>query len=135
MKFLKNYENIQNWNCVFPFFQWLSVFASIYFVSSVLMSSCESYLLSQGIVSYWSDLGPIHGVRIGLSVIFVCTGVTCLIMTKRAQKRQKVATFEKSCSTKWKEANKENNLEKKSQISAEQKKGPVIYQELSVFET
>ena len=41
----------------------------------------------KGIVSYWSDLGPIHGVRIGLSVIFVCTGVTCLIMTKRAQKR------------------------------------------------
>ena len=35
--------------------------------------------------------------------------------------------LEKSCSIKWKEANKENNLEKKSQIPAEQKKGPVIY--------
>ena len=68
-------------------FQWLSVFAAIYFASSLLMSACESYLMSQGIVSYWSDLGPIHGVRIGLSVIFVCTGVTCLIMVKRVQKR------------------------------------------------
>ena len=41
----------------------------------------------QGIVSYWSDLGPIHGVRIGLSVIFICTGVTSLCLIKRVQKR------------------------------------------------
>ena len=34
-----------------------------------------------------TSLGPIHGVRIGLSVIFISTGVTCLCLIKRNQKR------------------------------------------------
>lgn len=41
----------------------------------------------EGITSYYSDLGPIHGVRIGMSVIFISTAITCLCLIKRQQKK------------------------------------------------
>ena len=66
--------------------QWLVPIATVYFVSSLVMSSCEIYLMTSGIVSHYSDLGPIHGVRIGVSVIFVSTGITCFCMIQRTQK-------------------------------------------------
>ena len=37
--------------------KWLCVFSVVYFLTSFLMISCETYLLSHGITSYFSDLG------------------------------------------------------------------------------
>ena len=66
---------------------WLWIIASQYFVSSLFISSGEIYLMADGIKSYYSDLGPIHGVRIGLAIIFCSTGITCLCLIKRQQKK------------------------------------------------
>lgn len=65
---------------------WLYSLASIYFISSIFMSICEIYLMSEGITSHWSDLGPIHGVRIGLAIVFISTGIMCICLVKREQK-------------------------------------------------
>ena len=86
LRFNFRIRNLEEMRLIVPQ-KWLCCIAIVYFVSSLFMASCESYLLSKGIRSNYSDLGPIHGVRIGLAVLFISTGITCLCLINRAQKR------------------------------------------------
>ena len=67
--------------------KWLTGFAVTYIGTSIVISSCEAYLISLGIISYYSDLGPIRGFRIAFSVIFIATALTCICLATKIQRR------------------------------------------------
>eukprot|EP00093_Oithona_nana_P011955 11955.XXX_370405_372069_1 [CDS] Oithona nana genome sequencing. len=67
--------------------KWLIGFAITYIVTSIIISTCEAYLISLGIISYYSDLGPIRGFRIAFSVVFISTAVTCICLATKLQRR------------------------------------------------
>ena len=68
--------------------KWMISFATLYMISGIIMASCEAYLMSQGLIlSVWQQFGPICGFRIGFGVIFITTGIFCLILLKKEKKK------------------------------------------------
>ena len=67
--------------------KWLIGFAVTYIVTSIIISTCEAYLISMGIISHYSDLGPIRGFRIAFSVVFISTAITCICLATKLQRR------------------------------------------------
>ena len=57
-------------------------------ISGIIIGSCEIYLMSHGIKSWYSLLGPIRGYRIGFSVIFIANGILCCILLKLNAKKK-----------------------------------------------
>ena len=68
--------------------KWITSFSIIYLISGIIIGSCEIYLMSHGIKSWYSLLGPIRGYRIGFSVIFIANGILCCILLKLNAKKK-----------------------------------------------
>ena len=68
--------------------KWMISFATLYIISGITMACCEAYLMSQGLIlTIWQQFGPICGFRIGFGIIFIATGIMCLILLKKEKKK------------------------------------------------
>ena len=68
--------------------KWMISFATLYIISGIIIACCEAYLMSQGLIlSVWQKFGPICGFRIGFGVIFITTGIFCLVLLKKEKKK------------------------------------------------
>ena len=74
--------------------KWLFSFAILYFFSSSIMISCEALFLIKGIYTRWTYyFGPINGIRIGLSSVFIINGALCLALMKTKTRKHSMNFF------------------------------------------